>query len=82
VSVWTQAAEAIALREKLEFELAMSRKLNEQQKAQIVELKLLSARLEDRIRDLGMRVGSDSSNSGKPPSSDPPWDKESKRFAP
>jgi len=57
----------------------MSERRNKELEVLLKEQKLTNARLENRIRDLEMRVGSDSSNSGKPPSSDSPFDKESRR---
>lgn len=59
----------------------MERQWRKSFEAREVVYKATIARLERRIADLEMRVGSDSSNSGKPPSSDPPFDKEARRKA-
>jgi len=40
-----------------------------------VELERVVAVQADRIAELQRRLGADSSNSSRPPSSDPPWDK-------
>jgi transposase len=48
---------------------------HEELAAENAELKALVVRLMDRIADLERRLGSDSSNSSRPPSSDAPWNK-------
>lgn len=53
----------------------------QQAQATIGRLEQENERLKGRERELEMRVGQDSSTSSKPPSSDPPWDREARRKA-